>query len=262
MHKRSTQNWRRDLEAVQQEQLSFDEFAQRHAGFIRKLAVRWLGSCPPTMKLDDVQQEICIAIDDAVKRWDPTRGATVTGYVRRLVKYRMLRHGERYDRKLVKEPRLVTQQIVEECVMYVPGAYKGDEDAHYEPVVWPDAEELYDARRRAEQVVGSLPAKQATLIANLLVELLGGESDGGAARLRENRSKRGRKPTLRAIAAALEVMGLSSPRDELEQRIENGPDTETPDEYCEATGKFLRPLRKVRESNSNQGHGQKSALAC
>lgn len=261
MHKRkrSTQNWSRDLQAVQEQQVSFNEFATRHSGFIKKLAVRWLGSCPPHMQLDDVQQEIRIAIEDAIQRWDAERGSTLTGYVRRQVRYRILRHGERYNRKVVKEPCLVTQQIVEECVMYVPGAYKGDEDEHYVPVTWPNAEELYDARNRAKFMVGNLPAKQGTLVANLIVEMLGNETNCAG----ERRVQGSRKAVLRAITAALQVMELSSPRDELEPRIENGPDTHTENEREESTGKFLRPIRKVRESNSNagQGQGQQSAAA-
>lgn len=252
MHnRRSTQNWGRDLAAVQSKELTFDAFLSRHSGFIRHLAVRWLGSCSPIMQFDDVQQEIRIAIDDAIRRWDPSRGLSVIGYVRRRVRYRMLRLGEVHSRRMEKEPCLVSQQIVEECVMYIPGANKSDDDERYVAVTLPNAEELYDARRRAELAIGSLPAKQATLITNLLVDLLEAETPLELAkRYREMRTKYPRKATLRAITAALTVMGLSTPRDELEPWIENGPDRKDPDEHEE--GQFLRPLRNVREPDSAQ----------
>src|SRR3954468_21243442 len=80
-----------DLAKLRENPDSFSEFARRHAGIVRKIAGPWVRRCPDKIDIDDVSQEVLESIWRAVDCWDAERGLTVAQWVRKYIRYRLLK---------------------------------------------------------------------------------------------------------------------------------------------------------------------------
>lgn len=80
-----------DLSKLRDNPDAFNEFARRHAGIVRKIAGPWVRRCPDKIDIDDVSQEVLEAIWRAVDLWDPDRGVELSQWVRKYVRYRLLK---------------------------------------------------------------------------------------------------------------------------------------------------------------------------
>lgn len=89
-YRTSISAWNLDLGRLRTGEMSFEAFARRHVGIVRRLCARWSRRCPERLGIDDATQEALLEIWRAVDLWDPLRGVPLHAFVRGRVRFRLL----------------------------------------------------------------------------------------------------------------------------------------------------------------------------
>lgn len=141
--------WNEDLVRLRDGEISFDVFAKRHAGIVRRLASRWGRRCPERLGVDDATQEALLEIWRAVDAWDESRGLPLHVYVRVRVRFRLLGLTD----------RLLKGRDVETRYLWTVGR-RDDTVSDHAPLL----DERVGATRRLANVIGTLDAASAEVV--------------------------------------------------------------------------------------------------
>lgn len=141
--------WNSDLMRLHTGELTFEVFAKRHAGIVRRLASRWGRRCSERFGADDAMQEALLEIWRSVDRWEPSRGIPLQAFVRQQVRFRLLGMTD----------RLLRGRDLETRYLWAVGR-RDDTVSDRAPL--PD--ERVMASRRFASVVGTLDAKSAEVV--------------------------------------------------------------------------------------------------
>lgn len=144
-----------DLTRLRDNPDTFAEFARRHTGIVKRIAGPWVRRCPDKIDIDDVSQEVLEAIWRAVDSWDPERGVTLPQWVRKYVRFRLLKMTARLRQARRVEMRHIQRYGQRDDTVCDESAVSLDDGVEY----W----------RRAAMVIGSIPDRQsADFIARVL----------------------------------------------------------------------------------------------
>jgi DNA-directed RNA polymerase specialized sigma subunit len=141
--------WNDDLMRLRSGELSFDAFAKRHMGIVRRLASRWGRRCPERFGVDDASQEALLEIWRSVDCWDATRGIPLHAFVRQRVRFRLLGMTD----------RLLKGRDVETRYLWAVGR-RDDTVSDRSPLL----DERVGATRRLANVVGTLDPTSAEVV--------------------------------------------------------------------------------------------------
>jgi hypothetical protein len=234
-------DWNADLHAVKADPSTFGVVTKRHGGLIRLLVRKWVSRCTASIDEDDLMQETLAAIWKAINEFDAERGVRLDAFVRVSVGHHLHQFTAKHIKRYEKDAKYWEQQIVDEKVIYAPGARAQMEvlGGSYVAVAAPVRDDLIDVVKLTTRTIGSLSSKSGRVVA----AIVNGQDPEVEAELIYGSVGRKRKAWLRSIREATDVVEtFRAEVDGHEIEIANdNQDQEANDNSCS-----LKPTRKVQ----------------
>lgn len=237
--KRVHTRWNSDLLMVVSGQLTFAELEVRHSALLRLIVKPWLSRVPAAIGLEDLYQEALQRLWRSIGEWKLEKGAPIGVFCKRQIKWHLRRFTHTYVQQSEKFARYIDQVYVEERVIFLPMSNQSV------PVVFCDFTTDRDVVALVHYVIGSLPARQAQIIAGICA----GQSLGKVAECVYGRDYRHpRRLAARAVSAAHQLVESWQTLSEPERRI-----------YVADVEKQCRQLKPVRSVKPHAGQRQQTA---